>query len=110
VTEAGRATGPQRAPRRQRGAKPPQAADDQEQGGAAEAAPLTSAERRRVQYGALRARTAQQASELLERLAEMPEGVDLLADPTDDLLHSMMDIEKRATLLRLDLDQLGCAL
>jgi len=109
VTEAGRATGPQRAPRRQRGAKPPQA-DDQEQGGAAEAAPSTSAERRRVQYGALRARTAQQASELLERLAEMPEGVDLLADPTDDLLHSMMDIEKRATLLRLDLDQLGCAL
>lgn len=105
--ETGKATGPQRVPRVRRAREPavePAPA-------AAEQAALTSAEKRCQRYEALLARIRDQVEQCGERLDNMPRhGVELEAEPSDDLLGGLMDLEKRVTNLRVDLDQIGCGL
>lgn len=106
MTEIGRASGPQRKRRKQAGAPPP--AEVQE--APRRASDRTEDQPRYDQYRALTARSFEQVELMLTRFEEMPAPEELRGPPTDEQLGLLMDIEKRVTSLRVDLDQVGCAL
>lgn len=98
----GKATGPQRRPRKQEGAATPP--------------PITEArdvrtgeQRHRIAYVALLSRIYDQVDLCRARLDDMPDGT-YLEVIDEELLGRLMDLEKRLTNVRVDLDQLGCAL
>lgn len=92
----GRASGPQKQPRRD----PTPGAPDTR----------TDEDRLRQTYDALRARMTEEAERVAMRLAEMPPGLALRSPPIVEELAALGDVERRLTLLRVELDQWGCAL
>lgn len=99
----GKATGPQRPPRRKQEAAPaPPPHHD----------PIPARDeldRRRAAYDACCHRIIDQLDLARQRFDEMPPGSGV-ADLTDTVIGGLMDLERRITTMRVDLDQLGCRL
>jgi hypothetical protein len=98
----GKATGPQRKPRVKQEAAPPPPKHD----------PIPERDerdRKRAAYDACCHRIIEQLELARERFDEMPQGIRV-ADLSEDLMSGLMDLEKRITNVRVDLDQIGCGL
>lgn len=110
TTNLGRATGPQERPPRQRGASPQPATQAPDPGAPPAGPSRTDEDARRAQYTAVTTRTFEQLELMLSRMEEMPDAAALRGVPTDDQLGLLCDLEMRITRIRVELDQVGCAL